>query len=198
MWPRCPSDQGGDVISKVGYAPANWYKATVPGTVLTSLVNDGVYPEPLYGENNRPDNIPESLCRTSYWYRTEVGVPADFAGKRIWLNFDGINYTADVWVNGKQAGTIKGAFARGIFDVTDLVKPGQRAAIAVRINPPPHPGNSAGAHGGGGDRRQRRSAHAGRPHFRMHGRLGLDSRHSRPRHGDLAESDPLHHGPGAR
>ena len=84
-------------------------------------------------------------------------MPADFAGKRIWLNFDGINYTADVWVNGKQAGTIRGAFARGIFDVSGLVQPGQTAAIAVRINPPPHPGTphehtvAAGTGGNGGD-----------------------------------------------
>ena len=54
----------GREISQTGYSPSGWCKATVPGTVLTSLVNDGVYPEPLYGENNRPDKIPESLCRT--------------------------------------------------------------------------------------------------------------------------------------
>jgi hypothetical protein len=42
-------------------------KATVPGTVLANLVNDGVYPEPLYGESNRPDKIPESLNKTPYW-----------------------------------------------------------------------------------------------------------------------------------
>jgi beta-mannosidase len=138
---KAEADAWGAKLSMNGATQQGWYKATVPGTVLTSLVNDGVYPEPLYGENNRPDKIPESLCRTSYWYRTDVAVPADYAGKRIWLNFDGINYTADVWVNGKQAGTVKGAFARGIFDVTDFVKAGQPAAIAVRINPPLHPGN---------------------------------------------------------
>jgi len=131
----------GDKISTPGYTPNNWNKAIVPGTVLTSLVADGIYPEPMYGENNRPNVIPEALCRTAYWYRTQVAVPADYAGKHIWLNFEGINYTADVWVNGKQAGTVRGAFARGIFDITDFVKPGQPAAIAVKINPPPHPGD---------------------------------------------------------
>ncbi len=54
-----------EVISTADYQPKGWHKATVPGTVLTSLVNDGVYPEPLYGENNRPDKIPESLARTT-------------------------------------------------------------------------------------------------------------------------------------
>ncbi len=133
--------QSGEEISKTRYSRSNWYKATVPGTVLTSLVNDGVYPEPLYGENNRPDKIPDSLCRTSYWYRTQVTVPRSFSAKRIWLNFEGINYMADVWVNGKSIGNIRGAFARGIFDITPLVKPGAIAAIAVLIKPPLNPAN---------------------------------------------------------
>jgi Exo-beta-D-glucosaminidase Ig-fold domain/Malectin domain/Glycosyl hydrolases family 2/Glycosyl hydrolases family 2, sugar binding domain/Glycosyl hydrolases family 2, TIM barrel domain len=132
--------QTGEAISRTDFQPAGWYAATVPGTVLTSLVNDGVYPEPLYGENNRPDKIPESLARTTYWYRTVFEPPAAFAGKRVWLTFHGINYIAEIWVNGHQAGTIKGAFARGIFDVTDLVVVGKPNALAVHVRPQPHPG----------------------------------------------------------
>jgi hypothetical protein len=113
-----------------------WYRATVPGTVLTTLVDNGVYPEPLYGENNRPNIIPESLCRTSYWYRTEIEIPAAYDRRRVWLTFDGINYLADVWVNGWKIGEIRGAFARGQFDITSRVTPGQRAVIAVLIHPP--------------------------------------------------------------
>ena len=128
-------------ISAVDYKPSHWFKATVPGTVLTSLVADGVYPEPLYGENNRPDKIPESLCRTSYWYRTTVKIPNSFKNRHVWLNFDGINYRAEVWVNGHRAGDIAGAFARGIFDVTAYVTVGASNAIAVKILPQPHPGN---------------------------------------------------------
>ena len=127
-------------ISSPVYQPTNWYSATVPGTVLTSLVNEKVYPEPLYGENNRPDKIPESLARTSWWYRTTVMVPQSYAGRTVWLNFDGINYSAEVWVNGKEVGSLKGAFARGVFDITSMVKPGQMAVIAVRISPQPNPG----------------------------------------------------------
>jgi beta-galactosidase/beta-glucuronidase len=47
-------------------------------------------------------------------------VPAASTGKQIWLNFDGINYTAEVWVNGHKLGDIRGAFVRGIFNVTPL------------------------------------------------------------------------------
>ena len=104
--------QSAEQLSQVGFQPGGWFKATVPGTVLTTLVNNGVYPEPLYGENNRPDKIPESLCRTPYWYRTTFVVPQDYAGKKIWLNFEGINYAAEIWVNGGKVGVMHGAFAR--------------------------------------------------------------------------------------
>ena len=130
----------GEEISTAAYQMHGWYAAIVPGTVLTSLVNSHVYPEPLYGENNRPEIIPESLVHTSYWYRTIVKVPKAYKNRRVWLNFDGINYSAAVWVNGAQVGTIRGAFVRGIFDITAHVTPGQQAAIAVLVTPQPHPG----------------------------------------------------------
>ncbi len=132
--------QRGETISRTDYEPRGWYQATVPGTVLTTLVNQGAYPEPLYGENNRPDKIPETLCRTSYWYRTTFTPPASYAGKRVWLTFQGINYSAEVWVNGRHIGDIQGAFTRGIFDVTEKVTVGKPNALGVHVSPQPHPG----------------------------------------------------------
>lgn len=132
--------QEGRVLSTLAYHPQNWYRATVPGTVLTTLVDNGVYAEPLYGENNRPEKIPEELCRKDWWYRTVVTIPGTYKDKNVWLNFDGINYAADVWVNGKRVGPIKGAFIRGIFDITSFVESGKEAVIAVRISPQPHTG----------------------------------------------------------
>ncbi len=160
-WPEDPEKSRPSHSSGWQQAPGpsspDWYRATVPGTVLTTLVNNNIYPEPTYGENNRPNIIPETLCRSSYWYRTEFTVPEDYAGRQIWLNFDGINYIAGIWVNGNKVGTIKGAFIRGTFNVTALVKPGKKAAMAVLIAPPPHPGdpwektvaNQRGPNGGG-------------------------------------------------
>ena len=137
--PRASAGAGA-AISKLKYQTQGWYPAVVPGTVLTTLVKAGVYPEPLYGENNRPDRIPETLNKTSYWYRTVVQVPAAYKGRRTWLNLDGINFSAEVWVNGTYLGTMRGAFKRGIFDITDEVKPGAQAVIAVQVKPQPHPG----------------------------------------------------------
>jgi hypothetical protein len=132
--------QSGEKISNPSYNPESWYAATVPGTVLTSLVNDKVYPDPTYGENNRPEIIPESLSHTSYWYRAIVEIPSNYASRHIWLNFDGINYSSEIWVNGKKIGTTRGAFIRGNFDVSPNVKPGGKSVIAVLVSPQPHPG----------------------------------------------------------
>ena len=126
----------GAALSTAGFDTKGWITAVVPGTVLTSMVAAGRYPEPLYGLNNL--GIPESLCRRSYWYRAEFAVPK--ANRRTWLRFDGVNYTAVVWVGGHRVGEVRGAFARGLFDVTPWVRPGARAAVAVEMRPPDHPG----------------------------------------------------------
>ncbi len=133
--------EAGEELSLASYKTHGWYTAIVPGTVLTSLVHNGVYPEPLYGENNRPDKIPDSLSRAPYWYRTVFRVPKTYAGKHVWLHFDGINFSAQVWVNGRQVGAIKGAFSRGIFDILADVKPGKKAVLAVLVSPQPHAGD---------------------------------------------------------
>jgi len=142
------------IISTQAFHPKDWYPATVPGTVLTTLVNNHVYPEPLYGENMRA--IPESLNQTSYWYRTTFLVPAANRGRDTWLHFAGINYSAEIWVNGHQVGTTRGAFTRADIDFTKFVRPGARATLAVLVAPQPHPGtphehtiaNGVGKNGG--------------------------------------------------
>jgi hypothetical protein len=130
----------GATVSTKAFQPQSWLSATVPGTVLTSMVNNGVYAEPLYGENIRPDRIPESLNKTSYWYRILFPVPKKYAHHQIALHFDGANFRSEVWMNGTHVGSIQGAFIRGRFDITKLVKPGETAVLAVQIFPQPHPG----------------------------------------------------------
>ncbi len=125
----------GAALSSPGVDVARWYAATVPGTVLTTLIDRGVYPDPYFGLNNMA--IPEKLARQNYWYRSSFAVPAGANGKQLRLRFGGINYAAEIWINGKQAGTTKGAFTRGVF-AFDAV-PGENV-VAVLVSPPPHPG----------------------------------------------------------
>jgi hypothetical protein len=128
----------GEAIARADFTPKGWWNATLPGTVLTTMVDQGIYPDPDYGLNNLA--IPETLNKQDYWYRTEFNAISEWKGRRLTLTFQGINYAAAVWLNGKQIGTIKGAFIRGVFDVTNVIKPGQTNVLAVRISPPPHPG----------------------------------------------------------
>jgi hypothetical protein len=129
----------GHSVSQPNYAARSWYPATVPGTVLTTLVDRGVYPDPAHGLNNLV--IPERLAHQDYWYRTEFDLPAEAAGRRLQLLLNGVNYSSAIWVNGEQIGTTKGAFARGQFDVAPFLRPG-RNAIAIRVSPPPHVGHT--------------------------------------------------------
>jgi glycosyl hydrolase family 2/Ig-like domain-containing protein/concanavalin A-like lectin/glucanase superfamily protein len=137
MRPARDFSADGAALSRPGYADAQWYAATIPGTALSTLIDRGVYPDPDYGLNNMV--IPESLARQDYWYRTQFIAPAQ-SPRRWTLQFEGINYAAEVWLNGERLGSIRGAFIRGVFDVSHRLLPGRRNALAVRISPPPHPG----------------------------------------------------------
>ena len=140
-WEMVEADQltasGGSVFD-TKLNTSGWYNATVPGTVLTTLVEQGVYPDPYYGLNNL--YIPDSLCRKDYWYRLTMKLPENSSGKSVWLLFNGINYKADVWLNGKWLGRISGAFQRGEFDATPFLKSGGSNILAVHIFPPHNPG----------------------------------------------------------
>jgi hypothetical protein len=131
-------DAGGEQLSLPAYDDSAWYPAVVPGTVLTTLIARGVYPDPDVGLNNLA--IPDSLSRQDYWYRSVFDAPLGLQGKDLTLTFKGINYSAEVWLNGTRLGAIKGAFIRGVFDVTAAVQTGRRNVLAVRVSPPPHPG----------------------------------------------------------
>ena len=128
-----------ETISSPGFDVASWYQATTPGTVLTTLVDRGVYPDPAYGLNNLA--IPENLNKQDYWYRSAFPLPAGYkTGDHLFVTFKGINYAAEVWINGRKLGGITGAFIRGDFDLSPYIKTSGDNVIAVRVTPPPHPG----------------------------------------------------------
>jgi hypothetical protein len=129
---------GGEAISQPGFPDKDWIVATVPGTVLTSYLNVGAVPNPDFGDNQL--QISDSFFYADFWYRDEFTAPPAAKGERAWLNFDGINWKADVFLNGAKVGRIEGGFMRGRFDVTDLIQRGAKNALAVRIEKPATPG----------------------------------------------------------
>ena len=82
---------------------------------------------------------PASPFRQSWWYRTEFKLPPEYSGKTVWLGFDGINYRANVWMNGVQIASsenVVGTWRLFNLNVTSSVKPGQANSLAVEIFPP--------------------------------------------------------------
>ncbi|MEU9963465.1 discoidin domain-containing protein [Streptomyces malaysiensis] len=129
-------------LSKTSVDTSGWLPAAVPGTVLGSLVAQGKLPDPVAGLNNL--HVPEALSRHSWWYKRDFALPRGLrtgAGRHIWLEFDGINHKADVWLNGKQVGDLTYPFARAAFDITRHLDVHDENALAVRITPMPVPGS---------------------------------------------------------
>jgi len=120
-------------IGAVGFEDGAWLPAVVPGTVLTSYLNAGAVPDMFYGDHQF--QVSDWFARGKWWYRNEFVVPATAKGKRVWLNLDGINYKAEIFVNGAAVGKMAGAFMLGKFDVTDKVQVGKKNCVAVLIHP---------------------------------------------------------------
>ncbi|HYU52993.1 MAG TPA: beta galactosidase jelly roll domain-containing protein, partial [Gemmatimonadaceae bacterium] len=147
----------GATISSPTYGPTDWYRATVPSTVVGSLVEDGVYRDPFFGMNFRElpgvtypiganfvhtAMAPQSPYAVPWWYRTTFRVPATMRGRRITLHFDGINYRANIWLNGRQladSSAVVGTYRRYEFDVTDAVRMNGANALAVEVFAPTPP-----------------------------------------------------------
>jgi exo-1,4-beta-D-glucosaminidase len=144
----------GEIISTASFVPKGWHDATVPTTVVAALVKDKTLPDPFFATNLRQfpgvtypiggnfSNIPmqtDSPYAVSWWYRKQFAAPATYAGKNVWLNFKGINYRANVWLNGKQianSDTIAGAWRTYEFNVTNALKPGHENVLAVQVFAP--------------------------------------------------------------
>jgi hypothetical protein len=112
----------GPALSTPGFPDAAWLPATVPGTVLASYLNAGAIANPDFSDNQ--NMVSDSYFYSGFWYRTEFVSPVPAAGQHIWLNFNGVNWKADVWFNGQQLGRIEGGYMRRQFDVTSKLRPG--------------------------------------------------------------------------
>ncbi len=139
----------GGALSTPGCNVAGWHTTTVPRTVLAALVDNGVYPDPYYGLNMKavdgyqdgpwivmPDDSPFDV---PWWYRVEFELPAAFKGKHLVLHLDGVNYEANIWLNGNQIASnsdVIGMFRRFEFDVTGGVRFDGPNALAVQVIPP--------------------------------------------------------------
>ena len=146
-------EQGDALSQKTFRATGKWYPAEVPSTVVGTLVENKTYPDPFFGMNLRlipgctypiGENFSllpmpeESPFRNSWWYRTQFSLPASYRGREIWLHFEGINFRANIWLNGQRiAGSdeIAGTFRVHELNISDVARAGGANAIAVEVFP---------------------------------------------------------------
>src|SRR5690242_6442024 len=147
----CKLSTGGEALSRAGYNDQSWLATTVPHTVLGAQVDAKLFPDPFYAMNLRAipgttypigkifTNLPmdeDSPYKCSWWYRTEFRLPAELKGKNVWLHFDGINYRANIWVNGQQiakSDDVAGAYRTYTFNISDVARTGAENAVAVEV-----------------------------------------------------------------
>ena len=144
----------GEILSSPLYRPIGWLSAAVPTTVVAAQVAAGIIKDPFYGMNLR--RIPgmdypigsqfanlamldESPYKCGWWYRTQFRVPASFAGHTVALHLDGVNYRADVWLNGKQIASkndIAGTWRVFELNLTNGLSISRENVLAIEVFPP--------------------------------------------------------------
>ena len=124
----------GAAISVAGYQDAKWHPIhRMPATVLEILEEDGVYSNLYVGTNML--TVPQDLYKQDWWYRTTFKAPA---GEFYTLEFPGINYRAEIWLNGEKIADSKqvaGMYAAHEFNVTPWMKRGSQNVLAVKVTP---------------------------------------------------------------
>ncbi|MHB9036113.1 MAG: beta-mannosidase [Armatimonadota bacterium] len=105
--------------------------AQVPGEVHTDLLRAGKIPDPYYGMNAEDAQWIEDK---QWWYKRAFDVDEDFLQKQTYLEFDGLDTFATVYLNGEEIGRTENMFVPHKFDVSGLIRLG-RNIVAVHFDP---------------------------------------------------------------
>ena len=124
------------MLSRPGYNDSAWYVIRrMPATVLEILRENSVYPN-LYVGKNLADEVPQDLYTQDWWYRTTFTAPA---GRTSYLlEFPGINYRAEIWLNGHLVADntqIVGMYSAHELNVSQWIVPGESNTLAVKVTP---------------------------------------------------------------
>ena len=109
------------------------YDAPVPSTVAGVLSEAGVFGDALL-EGRNYEKVDKSIFDDPWIYATTfAGKPGK--GQHAELVFDGLDYYADIFLNGKQiasSDTTAGVFIRRAYDVTKLLKKQNKLEVKLR------------------------------------------------------------------
>ncbi len=144
----------GAQLSQPAYALAGWLPAVVPGTVLTTQLENKQVPDPFYGMNNAriPDIYRTGRAYYTYWFVKDFKELPAVGDGQVWLHLRGVNYSCEVFLNGRKLNpkTHYGMFLRQAYNITPYLAKSGRNRLAVLVYPPDPVGNPNGGQGGDG------------------------------------------------
>lgn len=144
----------GEELSGSGEPLVGWLPATVPGTVLTTLLNNKLVPDPFIGDNNKqiPDVYKTGRDYYTYWFVNDLKEAPPAKGEHVYLYFRGVNYYYDVFLNGHKLGDKPdtGMFLTSSFDISPYLNRSGNNRLAVIVYPPDPVGDPNGGQGGDG------------------------------------------------
>jgi len=139
----------GAQISQKDFSANGWYKISVPSTIVAGLLSNNEYNfDPFYAKNF--EKLADKRMDHPWWFRKEFDLPASEKDKNVILKLHGINYKANVWLNGVKiadSSYIKGPFRIIELDVSKQIKYDGKNVLALQIvrpfNPNKHDGDLA-------------------------------------------------------
>lgn len=150
----CEITVDGTILSSSEFEFTGWIDAVVPGTVLTTLLHNGIFPDPFFGRNNEliPDIYDTGAEFYTFWFHNYFQTPGSLSGREVWLKFRGINYSAEVFLNGHRIShdTHLGMFLREKYRITPYLNRSGQNSLAVLVHPPDPVGVANGGQGGDG------------------------------------------------
>jgi exo-1,4-beta-D-glucosaminidase len=136
----------GAQVSQKNFPVNNWYKITVPSTIIAGLLANNEYNfDPFYGKNF--EKLADNRLDHPWWFRKEFNLPTSEKNKNIILKLHGINYKANVWLNGiliADSLYIKGPFRIIELDITRHINYAGANVLAVEIVRPFNPNKRDG------------------------------------------------------
>ncbi|MEK3885062.1 sugar-binding domain-containing protein [Paenibacillus sp. PL2-23] len=116
----------------------SWNYASVPGDVYTDLQRAGELEDPYFGRNMHKAKWVQEY---EWWYIRRFNVSQDMKGKKVHLEFEGVDYSCTVWLNGQLLGSHEGMFSPFSFEVSQYLNfdgwAGGSNQLAVKLDPPP-------------------------------------------------------------
>lgn len=136
----------GKTIAQNDFIPKDWYKISVPSTIIAGLLANNVYDfDPFFGQNF--EKLKDPKLDKPWWFRKVFSLPKSEEGKNVILRLHGINYKANVWLNGKliaDEDAIKGPMRIIELDITDQILYNNKNVLAIEITRPFNPNRKDG------------------------------------------------------